>query len=394
MSDEVNVQAEMEPGRVDDENGIVNLDELFRKFDQVLDDVIRIPGQPAWIVLCGYAIGETSLFCCLANEFAKTHGHGIILVVTPKHVPVARMYAHRFLKIVVMPDVFMRTMLRSGYIPQDRFELDQPFSACWIDLGFRFSDGIRYLGRFPGRGGVSDTDLYRFFLRLPWNARIEPPRIAPECEDDAWQLAKQVGLRAGKSVVLCPINNSDKKLPDIFWKATAARLNETGYKVFTNMGGLNSINGPPTMPVEGTVPVDLPINLVIPFINFAGRGISGGNGMFFLIMLAGFESFKMTQLLQLPRNDEEDYSSLGYNAPTLARGVYLSSSMHYLAPELCLRTPLNEFLVPYGASPDELNHLAVVVADQNTDDPSCFTRYEANGNLFVKEHLDWLRILV
>lgn len=393
MSDAVDERVDTNGEQVAEanENGIVD---LFAKFDQVVDSSIRIPGKPAWIVLCGYAIGETSLFCSLADEFVKAHGHGIILVVTPKHAPVARMYAHRFLKIVTMPDEYMRYMLRSGYIPQERFELDQPLSGCWIDRGFRFSDGIKYLGRYPGRGGISDTDTMRFVLRLPWNARIEPPRISPEWEDEAWQLAKSVGLRTGRSVLLCPINNSSKKLPDIFWKTIAARLNENGYKVFTNMGGLNPFNGPPTMPVEGTVPVNLPIHLVMPFINFAGWAITGTNGMFFFTMIACFENIKLTNLVSVTSNTEETHSSLGYNAPLTRQLQVTGVSMQYIAPELCLKTPLDEYLSPYEASDDELMRLAVVVADQNTDDSSCIKRYETNGKLFVHEHADWLRHLV
>ena len=370
------------------------MQDIFVQFDQVLDNVIRIPGQKAWIILCGYAIGETSLLCSLAGEFVKVHGHGIILVVTPKHEPVAQMYAHRFLKIVVMNDTYMRYMLRSGYIPQDRFELDQPISGCWIDLGFRYSDGIKYLGRYPGRGGISDTDTGRFVLRLPWNARLEPPRILPEWEDAAWQMGKELGLKTGRSVLLSPINNTSKKLPDIFWKKLAARLKENGFTVFTNMGGLNPYNGPPTMPVEGTIPISLPIQLVMPFLNFAGRGISGTNGMFFFTMIACFESIKLTNLLSVDLNEQEDHSSLGYNGPTTRQRQVVGTSMQYIAPELCTKTPLDEYLAPYGASPEELEHLAIVVADQNTEDPSCVKRYEANGNLFVREHADWLRTLV
>lgn len=369
--------------------------DFYAKADQVVAN-FRIPGTPAWIILCGYNIGETSAVCALAEEFVKAHGHGIILVVTPKHESVARMYAHRFLKIFVIADNWMHCLLRSGYIPQDRFELDQPLSGCWIDLGFRHSDGIKYLGRYPGRGGISETDLWRFVLRLPWNAKLEPPRIDPLWEDQAWQLAKTAGVAIGRSVLLCPINNSLKTLPDIFWKTVAARLIENGYKVFTNMGGLNQFNGPPTMPVEGTVAVNLPIHLVMPFINLTGRAISGINGMSFFTMIAGYESMKMTILLVAPPdNTQEHHASLGFNAPLGARQFrVIGGSMQYLAPELCLKTPFDEYLICYEESTEEYMRLAVVVADQNTDDPSCIKRYEINGNLFVHEHADWLKELV
>lgn len=371
-------------------------DILYGKLDQVVDNVIKIPGHPAWIVLCGYAIGETSIFCALADAFVRTHGHGVIIVVTPKHESVAKMYAHRFLKIIVMSDDWMRFMLSSGYIPPDRFELDKPINGCWIGLGFSHSDGVKYLSRYSGRGGIGMIDMMRFCLRLPWNARIDPPHVSHEWEDEAWQIAKNAGVSVGRSVLLCPINNSAKRYPDIFWETVAIRLKKNGYKVFTNMGGLNQFNGLSKMPVNETIPVNLPIHLVMPFLNFAGRGISGANGMLLFIMLAGFKSFQMTQLIGGYSTITEDHSSLGYKQRdnvTLQNQI-VHAAIQYCAPELCLKTSLEEYLIPYEASREELMDLAVVVADQNKDDSSCIKRYESNGRPFVEEHADWLRDLV
>lgn len=393
-----NVESGVEPSiKLSDSSDKVENDSnksLFAQFDQIFDNNIRIPDQKAWIILCGYNIGETAQVCALAGEFIKEHGHGIILVVTPKHVPVARMYAHRFLKIVTMPDEYMRYILRSGYIPQDRFELDQPLSGCWIDLGFRHSEGIKYLPLYPGRGGISESDLWRFVFRLPWNARLESPKILSEWEDEAWQLARKVGLVTGKSVLLCPINNSNKRLPDIFWKTLAMRLKENGFTVFTNMGGLNPFNGPLTMPIEETVPVDLPIHLVMPFMNFCGRAVSGPNGMLVLTMLARFQSLKLTNLITLISDSKEVHSSLGFRSHLNRQRHLIATSLQYGFPELGLRTQHDEYMVTYEASHEELSRLAIAVADQNTDDPSYFKRLETNGKPYVEEHADWLRELV
>ena len=397
MADSMDVQGEGEMMAVVERAPVTDggLANLFKMFDTFFEDSVRIQGRPAWIIMCGYAIGETALFCAFADAFVKTHGHGIVLVITQKHIQVANMYAHSFLKTVVIGDDFMRAILRSGYIPQDRFEVNQPLSACWIDLGFRMSDGIKYLpGIQPGRGGLSETDFSRFTLRLPWSARLDTPRIAPEWEDQAWQLAKQVGLRSGRSVVLCPINNSTVKFPLLFWEAMARRLNEVGFTVFTNVGGLTATNGLSTMPIPGTTAVDLPINLVVPFVNFAGRVVSGPNGMFFLMMLAGYESFKMTQVLPVSKDVKEGDSSLGCRAPDRIKGDELICGFQYAAPERCLRAPLNEFLIPNDESVEELIRLAGVVADENSEDPSCIKRYECNGKLYIEEHAAWLKKLV
>lgn len=365
---------------------------LYANFEAMLDNHVRIPGHPAWIVLCGYNMGETSAFCALAKSFAETHGHGIILVVRPSHVSVAKMWAHRFLKVVIMPDDTMRAMLRSGYIPQDRFELNQPMSACWIDRGFRYSDGIKYLTTsYAGRGGISETDLQRFVLHVPWDAPLEPPRILPEWEQQAMRMALEHGLRLGRSVLLCPINNSADRYSQLFWNAVAERLVQQGYKVFTNMGGLNAHNGLEQMPIPGTTGVNLPVELVIPFIHLAGRVITGGNGMSFLTMLANWKTFKMTQLLPTPADGKLSHSSLGVRARSPSREWSTISATQYYAPELCLDTPMNEFLITFDAPDDEQLRLARVVADQDTRDPSCIVRREKDGTLFIDEHADWLQ---
>jgi hypothetical protein len=366
---------------------------LYATLDGILENVIRIPGHPAWILMCGYAIGETAEVCGFIDAFTKHHGHGVILVVLQKHAALAQMYAHRCLKVMVVNDDIMQAFLRSGYMPQDRFELDHPISACWIDRGFRDSDGIKYLGKYPERGGISETDMMRFVLRLPWNARLDAPYISPDAEERAWNLGRQSGLRLGRSVLLCPINNSAKKFPDFFWTAVAARLTELGYTVFTNMGGLNRFNGLQTMPIANTIPIDLPIDLVIPFIHLAGRVITGTNGMSFLIMLGGLKSFKMTQLLPLSKDVQEGHSSLGYRAPYPQKGGALIASYLYMSPELVMDSPLNEFMVPYDESTEELLRLARVVAEQDTTDRSSVQRYAGNGRLFLEEHAGWLREL-
>lgn len=365
---------------------------LHATLDKMMDDTVRIPGKPAWILLCGYAIGETAEVCGFADAFVKEHGHGVILVVTEKHAALARMYTHRFLKIVLASDDLMRAMLRSNYIDQNRFELDHPISACWIDRGFAHSDGVKYLWRYPERGGVSETDMMRFVLRLPWNARMDPPVISQEAQERAWQLGREGGLRVGRSVLLCPINNSAKKFPTLFWTTVAERLTGQGYTVFTNMGGWKPHNGLDVMPIPGTIPVDLPIDTVIPFIHLCGRVITGTNGMSFLIMLGGLKTFKMTQLLTEPKDGGADeHSSLGFRAPRHQRGAGMISSFYYLCPELCVDAPLNEFVVPYDEEPEVLQRLARVVADQDVNDKAAFRRMAGNGQPYIEAHADWLR---
>jgi hypothetical protein len=367
------------------------MNEIYKTIDDFLDSSVRIPGQPAWLVFCGYAIGETATFCALAGEFKKEHGHEIVIVITPKHQGVVNLYAHQFIKVVVVPDETMRTILRSGYIPQDRFELDQAFSPCWIDRGFRESDGIRFLWKFPGRGGISEMDLARMVLHLPWNSKLEPPRISKDIESSALRLAIDNGIQMGKSVLLCPINNSAPKFPLIFWNELARLLTLKGLTVFTNMGGLNKFNGLSTMPIAGTIPIDLPIEFVIPFARFAGHIISGANGMYILVALADNKKFELNQLISYSKHSISGQSSRGFRSSTHPEtGNHIVACFQYLAPELCLNTNLHEFLFPYDADDSELIRLAHVLASKDTHDSSYISRKGTGNITYIKEHEDWL----
>lgn len=363
----------------------------YKLIDEFIEKDVRIPGQPAWLIFCGYAIGETATFCALAGEFKHHHGHDIVIVITPKHQGVINMYIHQFAKVVLIPDESMRAILRSGYISQDRFELNQAFSPCWIDRGFRESDGIRFLWKYPDRGGISEMDLARMVLHLPWDAKLEPPKLQPEVEKAALYFAIEHGIRPGKSVLLCPINNSAPKFPLFFWNEIAKSLLDQGLTVFTNMGGLNQYNGLSSMPIEGTMPIDLPIEYVIPFIRLSGTVISGANGMYILTALADHKQFQMIQLIPFSENAVKSHSSRGFRSPAHPEiGNAIVCCFQYLAPELCLNVRLNEYLLPYDGEESDLLRLARLVAHKDTTDVSCISRKSSNGKTYVEENYSWL----
>lgn len=367
---------------------------VFDKLNEILQTSLRDPSCPTWIMLSLYGIGETATFCALAEAFLKEHGHGITMVLTPKLAPVAQLYQHRFHKILVASDQIIATFLKSGYIKHDQFDLDYPMEAHTSGFGFEFSDGISHLFKWPGRGGISSIDLARFVFRLPWNSRLERPVIPADWVVEAEKLAEEVGLVPGRSVVLFPINNTNRMYPEVFWDAVANRLIENGYKVFTNTLGVTPGRGREPLTVKGTIPVNLSINIGLTFSKLAGRVIIGGNGMQILLSLLGCKELDVSVLLAIP-------SQISPESINFSRGmtdhplncVPSSQSMQYQFPEVSYRCKHTDFIVPYDASSNELIRLAKVVADNDSSSPVCFKRYESNGKLFLDEHAHWLREL-
>jgi hypothetical protein len=330
------------------------------------------------------SIGDTVTVCALAREFVKRHGHAVTMVVPPDHIAVTHMYPNRFLRVLTAERALMMD-IGNNFIDANRFELDMPFFGHPYDHGDCRGDELFYLFKYPGRGGISLTDLYRYMLRLPWDSPLDRPAISQEWDAEARQLADDIGMPAGKSVVLFPANSSPHpQFPDVFWETVAGRLTANGYKVFTNMKGGNY--RPNTMPICGTIPVEVPIHLALSLVQLAGRTICSAHGMQFLQLLGG-KFRQMTVAMPIGRqfgdwrmNERRQYST--------------TFMAQYMYPELCVDLPFAEFSVPFDGSPEELKRVAVAIADESFDDPSCLKRAGSSGQMYLDEHRDWMSALV
>ena len=157
------------------------------------------------------------------------------------------------------------------------------------------------------------------------------------------------------------------------------------------MGGLNQFNGLSNMPIEGTIPIDLSIENFIPFIRLAGQVVSGGNGIYNLLMMADNKKFDIIQMVPYSKYAVLGHSSLGFQSPTHPEvGNAIVCAFQYAAPELCLNTRLWEYLLPYDGDEIELMRLARIVANKENDDDSCIRRVGASGKPYVMEHQPWL----
>ena len=341
---------------------------------------VRDPQRRSWIIMNPASIGDTVTVCAFAREFVKRHGHPVTMVVPQDHLPVTRMYPNRFLRVLTADRPLM-LHIANVFLDAGRFEVDMPFIAHPYDHGDCRGDELFYLYKYAGRGGISLTDLFRYMLRLPWEAALDRPESLPEWEAEASSLAGSIAMPLGESVLLFPANSSPHpQFPDVFWAALAARLTANGKKVFTNMKGGNF--RPNTMPVAGTTPVDVPIHLALSLVSLAGRTICSAHGMQFMQLLGG-RFRQMTVAMPIGRQFGDWHMN--------ERRQYSTTFMaQYMYPEMCLDLPFAEFSVPFDGSNEELERVAVAIADESFDDPSCLKRTDNNGRPYLEEHRDWL----
>jgi hypothetical protein len=358
---------------------ILRQGELTRFLEQVRD-----PQRRSWIIMNPTSIGDTAAVCSLAREFVKKHGYAVTMVVPPDHLPITQMFPNRFLRVLTAERQIMLYVI-NNFIDTNRFEVDFPFCAHPYDLGDCRGDELFYLFKYPGRGGISFTDLMRYLLRLPWESQMERPTISPDWDAEALRLAQSVGMPVGKSVLLFPANSSPlPTIPDIFWETLAARLTANGYKVFCNMKG--GVVKPKTMPIAGTTPVEVPIHLALPLVRLAGRTISTPNGMQFLQLLGGgFRQMTVVMPMNQQTNDW-DLNSRKHCPESLMQ--------QFVNPELCLGAPFAEFSVPFDGAEEEIKRIAVAIADEAFTDPRCLRRSGSNGQSYLDEHRGWLGTLV
>lgn len=357
---------------------------LEKKYKDILAQV-RHPNQRSWILFGGAsAYGDMALLCSLAQAFVKTHGHAITIVLAPDQVPLVQMYPHRFLAAHTAERHVMLDMVHH-YVDPLAFDLDMPICTHSFDIGDGRGDGLMYLYKYPGRGGLNLTDLYRYFLRLPWDARIERPIVPAEWNAEAAQIAQQIGMPKGESVILFPSNNSEHpQFPDIFWETVAARLTRRGLKVFTNMK--SGKFQPKTMPIAGTTPIDVPRHLAIPLVDYTGRTVCSTNGMQFSIML-GARFKQMNVVMPISKNftvhmqNGRPYDQTGFMA-------------QYMYPELVCDVPFEEFSVPHDGTDQELIDVAIAIADDAFDHPNCVKRLGESGRPYIEEQGGWLRELI
>jgi hypothetical protein len=359
-----------------------------REYARFLEQV-RHPQRRSWIIMNPTSIGDTALVCSLAREFVIQHGHGITMIVPPDHLPITQMFPDRFIRVLTADRSIMLSVM-NNYIDANRFDLDVPFCGHPYDHGDCRGDGLFYLYKYPGRGGISLTDLFRHLLRLPWHARLDRPVIPAEWVMEAQEMAGKIGMERGRSVTLFPANSSPiSQFPDLAWSTVVSRLIERGYRVFCNMKGGHF--WPKTMPIAGSIPIEIPVHLALPLVSFAGRTISGPNGMQFLTMLGG--RFEQMTVMAPVTGNRGDYQQN-------ERTYHVSSMLaQYMCPEMCVGIPFAEYFVPHDASDEELKRHAIAVADQAvadqaTADPGYIRRLGPDGRPFIEEQHDWLKTLI
>ena len=118
-------------------------------------------------------------------------------------------------------------------------------------------------------------------LRIPYNtkhSKITNPRS--ESERDFIRIINDLKVQKNKSVLLIPYAQSAKEFDVSLWELIGKKLNNLGYKVYTN------VKDETEPAINGTISAVLPLRYVITFIEYAGSAISIRCGLTDLIAIS------------------------------------------------------------------------------------------------------------
>jgi len=174
----------------------------------------------------------------------------------------------------------------------DLFVHIEPEDIRQLALCNRFFPDHPYTSFFPWCGPLvslfSVQDFARFHLGLPPHVRNDMPEISPDVRRDSLELFVSLGGKLGRSVLISTVSNSNPMASRGWWQGAVDALHAAGFVVFQNMSNMGSNARPDVL--APAVPIDLPLEQVIPFCEAGGHFLGIRSG---LCDLLGFAQARM-----------------------------------------------------------------------------------------------------
>jgi hypothetical protein len=131
--------------------------------------------------------------------------------------------------------------------------------------------------------GLTNTELIKTLLGLPLNTSLSRPLPLASSILRAAKLFEELNLPAGRTILVAPLANSyPHKIQRFWWEKAVAALKNKGFTVVNNIGANSHFSSEDTKVkvghIDGATPVDIPIDMAIPFAELCGYflGIRSG----------------------------------------------------------------------------------------------------------------------
>lgn len=221
-------------------------------------------GEATTLFLSGPGTGDTYVFASLFKEFISrnfSNQNVVLIVIGKSSVDVANLFGINLVKAVSVDDFRALTnllMFGGTHIMKVHSLHYHWFYRHTAILGYPMGiHGFNFLSFPAAYLGVSEDKISKpvFFAN----------------KKELQELFLQNGLIPHKTVVLTPHVKTFKAIPNSFWICLAGTLLDKGLSVCTN-----AVNTEP--PILGTVPIFVPYQASVPFLEMAGATIGVRSG--------------------------------------------------------------------------------------------------------------------
>jgi hypothetical protein len=232
--------------------------------------------EPANFVIIKGGLGDQFCLATMLSQFRVAHGGRPLIVFSSPGAKWDMLFPDSAdLFVHLEPQQFHQLEICNRLFP------DHPFSNFFPFLGA--------LGNL-----ASANEFLRFSLGLPKHVPACRPVIPPAVAASSLDLFHRLGGRPGRSVLVSPLSNSNPMAGHGWWQALVDALSASGFVVFENMTNLAAAR--PEV-LAGAIPVELPLEQVIPFCEAAGHFIGIRSG---LCDLLGYARARM-KAIHVPR---------------------------------------------------------------------------------------------
>lgn len=243
----------------------------------VMDKIWQDHGDDMSWVFCSHPsqFGDFYLSMSVFHNFRFLRGgrHGIrLLVGTPGHRAIARLFCHLFSSIHYVPELAAVPPLEMQVWSVERRRAQfAPGSLIWLHP-FYFCFPQFEIASLINRGRAKYSELCRLGYRLPFELASMPPTVTAGMREGAQTLAARHQIVPGRTLVLFPYARSVPQDCTVHFVALAEQATQAGYHVMTSVAGQEQ-------PIAGTAAVHIPFDLLIPFCELAGHVVAIKSGI-------------------------------------------------------------------------------------------------------------------
>jgi len=229
-----------------------------------------IKGQPAdsTVFLMPYTgIGDVYLACTFLREYRNRHNvinYTLVVANNACRQTAALYYIHNVQVVEQSKIDNMIAFQRFSHSSKPIVILNDAWEESYTNT----------LGGIRGYRGLNFDRMFRYFVFDFDDTVMHDEPATDDLDEMVQRIFEENSLPEGKTVLMAPYANTLFQLiPVEVWEKMALHLKRLGYGVCTNCAGEHEL------PIQGTIPLIVPIQQIIPFLNKAGFFIGARSGL-------------------------------------------------------------------------------------------------------------------